>query len=170
LPPRTISGKKLLITDGRSASKRKIVFVSKDPALDTSAGGRIDPVHAGAFFQVFGAGGTGDSACFDLPAARWVAKGKGFKYEDAKFANSACKMALVKDGKLLTVVCLAKRHPIDYSLNETAQASVGVRFGSGTTQYCAVFGGTVKDLPNKKFKGKNAPAPAACPLRPASCP
>jgi hypothetical protein len=67
--------------------------------------------------------------------------------------------------------------PIDYSLDEPAQEALGVRFTSGTTSYCATFGGerTVDsgtDPPNPggkgRFKAKDAPV-APCPPAPA-CP
>ncbi len=170
-----ISGTQLLITDDPDVAKRKIVFVSRDPEIDTTAGQGIDPAAAGAFFQVFNHAGGGDAVCFDLPARGWAAKIKRskttFKYTDPKSAVGPCKLALVKDAKLLTVTCLAKVHPIAYSLDEPAQSSVAVRFGSGATEYCAVFGGTVaRDTANKKFRAKDAAAPATCPVPPASCP
>jgi hypothetical protein len=169
-----IGGKQLLILD-RAARKRKIAFVSKDAQLDTSAGSGIDPTAAGAAFQVFNNAGTDDSACFDLPAAGWSAKGRGakrtFRYRDKRFAHGACRSAAIKGGKLLQVVCQAKVKPIDYSLDEPAQHSVGVRFRSGATEYCTVFGGTIaKDRQGKVFKAKSAPAPKTCPALPPSCP
>jgi hypothetical protein len=76
---------------------------------------------------------------------------------------------MVKRGKL-TVTCIAKGAPIDYSLDEAAQQRVGVRFRSGTTEYCAVFGGTiVKDATGRKFLAKNAGIPIACPPPPSAC-
>lgn len=169
-----VSGKALLIADP-AARKRKIVFVSKDPGLDTGAGSGIDPVAQGAVLQVFNDAGTGDSACFDLPAAGWTAKGKPtrrtFRYKDRRFARGSCRATTVKDAKLLKVVCLAKTQPISFSLDEPAQERVGVRFRSGATEYCTVFGGrVVKDAQGKKFKARNAPAPAACPTPPVACP
>lgn len=170
-----ISGTQLLITDDPDVAKRKIVFVSKDPQIDTAAGSGIDPTADGAFFQVFNNAGGGDAVCFDLPATGWAAKVKRskttFKYADPKSAVGPCKVALVKHAKLLTVTCLGKVRPIAYSLDEPAQVSVAVRFGSGTTEYCTVFGGTVaKDTANKKFRAKDAAAPATCPVPPATCP
>jgi 6-phosphogluconolactonase (cycloisomerase 2 family) len=174
LPAVPIAGTALLIADP-AERKRKIVFVSKDRRLDTSAGSGIDPVADGALLQVFNDAGTGDSACFDLPAPGWDAKGKParrtFRYKDKSFARGACRATTVKDGKLLKVVCLAKAKPISYSLDEAAQQRVGVRFRSGATEYCALFGGRVeKDVQRKRFEAKKAPAPAACPVAPAACP
>jgi hypothetical protein len=175
LAPDRVSGQKLVIVDNPKATKRKIVFVSKDASVDTTPGTGIDPVSDGASLQVFNAAGGSDAVCVDLPAARWRAKGKSgsptFKYRDERFASGPCKSATVKDGKRLTVSCQAKAKPIGYSLDEQAQGSVGVRFRSGGTEYCAAFGGTVtKDAQGKAFKAKGAPAPAACPVPDAACP
>ena len=110
-----------------------------------------------------------------LPAAGWVAKGKPakrvFRYRDKAFARGPCRATLVKDAKLLKVVCLASKRPISYSLDEPAQERVAVRFRSGATEYCTVFGGSIaKDAQGKRFKAKNAPAPTACPTPPVACP
>jgi 6-phosphogluconolactonase (cycloisomerase 2 family) len=174
LPAQPISGKALLIVDG-TAAKRKIVFASKDTRIDTGVGSGIDPVADGAVVQIFNDAGTGDSACLDLPAAGWVAKGKPakrvFRYRDKAFARGPCRATLVKDAKLLKVVCLASKRPISYSLDEPAQERVAVRVRSGATEYCTVFGGSIaKDAQGKRFKAKNAPAPAVCPAPPVACP
>jgi 6-phosphogluconolactonase (cycloisomerase 2 family) len=171
-PPGTaqpISGALLLIAD-HSAKKRAVVFTSKDPSV-----GGIDPLANGAVLQVFNDAVTSDSVCLDLPAAGWSAKGKGAKrtlrYRDKRSARGPCRLAAVKDGKVLHVACRAKRKPIDYSLDEPAQQSVAVRFRSGAIEYCTVFGGTVaKDRQGKLFKAQNAPAPETCPDPPVACP
>jgi hypothetical protein len=70
--------------------------------------------------------------------------GPQFKYKDSLYAHGPCKVAKVKGGSLLKVVCQAKAQPIAYSLDEVSQGTVGVRFNSGTVTYCAAFGGVVK--------------------------
>jgi len=56
-------------------------------------------------------------------------------------------------------------------LETATQASVAVRFTSGATTYCTVFGGTIlKDEQNGKFIAVDAPAPIACPAPPTACP
>jgi hypothetical protein len=164
-----IGGALLLIAD-RSAKKRAVVFTSKDAQI-----GGVDPVAAGAVLQVFSNAGTGDSACLPLPAEGWSVKGKGakrtFHYRDKRSTRGPCRLAAVKDGKVLHVECRAKVKPIDYSLDEPAQQSVAVRFRSGATEYCTVFGGNVgKDRQGKKFQAKGAPAPETCPVPPVVCP
>src|SRR4029453_14643997 len=67
-----ISGTQLLITDHPKVAKRKIVFVSKDLKIDTTAGAGIDPAADGAFFQVFNNAGGGAGGGFALPRRGWA--------------------------------------------------------------------------------------------------
>jgi hypothetical protein len=179
---RPITGKKLLIKDKADHTKRKIIFLSKDLTLDTTPGGiGMDPVTYGADFQVFNANGGGDTVCLALPSANWQrnSTATSYKYKDTTYVNGPCKVAALKHGKLLKVVCQAKVQPLDYSLDEATQDVVAVRFTSGTITYCAKFGGLVKkdsgtDPPitggKGQFSAKDAPAPLTCPTAPAPCP
>jgi cysteine-rich repeat protein len=168
-----ITGAKLVIKDNANPTKRKIGFSSKDPAIDTAPPAGIDPVADGAYVHVYNSSGGTDSACFTLGAGAWSAKGDpanpALQYKDRIYANGPCKVALAKEGQL-KVKCLAKSQSIPYSLDEPSQGSVAVRFATGTTLYCADFGGDVKDVPGGLFSAKNAPAPGACPVPPATCP
>lgn len=172
-----IGAAQLVIVDHPDATKRKIVFTSNDPRIvpkvPTVEDG-IDPTTDGAVLQVYHAAGTGDHACFPLPASEWVATIKRsratLRYVDQDATVGPCKMVLVKGGKL-TLTCNAKARPIDYTLDEPTQQKVAVRFRSGGTEYCALFGGTVvKDSAGKKFVAKNAAMPTTCPVPPSTCP
>jgi hypothetical protein len=181
----SIGGQVLFVKDDADATKRKIVFVSKDPGIDTTVGSGIDPVANGASFQLFNANGSGESVCLPLPSAAgsWaVAKPNpptpSYVYKDPTSAAGPCRTAKVKHGKLLKVVCVAKTQPISYSLDEATQETLAVRFTSGTTTYCATFGGDLvvdsgTNPPNPggkgKFKARNAAA-IPCPPAPAPCP
>jgi DNA-binding beta-propeller fold protein YncE len=170
IPPTPIAGAQLLIVDDADATKRKIVFVSKDGRIGPTA---FDPSADGAFLHVFNDATGDDDVCLPLPAQRWSARSKHgkttLKYADPQSSAGPCKTVVAKDGKL-TLTCVAKTTPIDYSLDEASQTRVAVRFTSGDTTYCAVFGGTVtKDKSGKKFVAKDAPAPATCPAPPSSC-
>jgi hypothetical protein len=179
---RPIPGTKLLFKDGGVPEKRKLVFLSKGTQIDVTGTG-FDPTVSGAALQLFNAGGSGESVCLPFPASGWLLKGSPpatvYKYKDALAANGPCKIAILKNLKLLKVVCKAKLQPIAYSLDEPAQGSIAVRFTSGDTTLCALFGGVIKadsgtDPPNLggkgQFKAKDAPAPAACPAPPIPCP
>jgi len=183
--PQPISGDTLLIRDHADATKRKIVFVSKDWSIDTTAGTGIDPVADGAALQIYNAAGTGESVCLSLPnvAGAWRvagdAPGLRYSYKDATFANGPCTTAAVKGGKRLKVTCRAAVRPIDYSLDEPAQERIGLRFTSGASTYCTEFGGTITrdsgtDPPiaggGGRFSAKDAPAPVACSVAPPPCP
>jgi hypothetical protein len=183
VPPGTlvtrISGKQLLIKDNPIHTKRKIIFTSQDPQLVGSVD--FDPAAYGATVQLYNAAGGTDSACFDLPAVAgsWILKSNGYQYKDKAFAFSACSAVTFKNGKSVKVICSAKLKPIDYSLDEVSQGSVGVRVTAGPMAYCTRFGGTVKkdsgiDPPitggKGQFQAKDALAPIACPSAPAPCP
>jgi hypothetical protein len=175
-PLQPISGKRLLIRDNPDTTKRKLVFVSKDPNLDSTVGSGIDPATDGAVFQVYNNTGTGESVCLSLPASGWAATGGapnvGYRYEDPDFVNAPCKVAKLKDATLLKVVCQSKILPIGYSLDEPQQIEVGVNFTSSGTTYCALFGGTIVKDSNvdQQFNARNALVPGACPTPPAPCP
>lgn len=170
--PTRVGNAKLLVKDGADPSKRKLLFLSKDPAVGTD----IDPTVDGASLRLYNTNGTGESVCLDLPAGGWQAAGGGFAYRDATFANGPCATVKVKRGKLLKVLCRAKVQAIAYSLDEPAQGSLGVRFTSGTTTYCAGFGGTIaRDAGTAAgepgiFRAKNDAVPAVCPVPRVSCP
>lgn len=178
-----VSGKKLLMKDhANAAAKRKIVFLSTDPSVSTSGGSAIDPTVNGAALQVYNANGSGESVCLPLPSAGWQVGGSpaspSYTYHDNAFANGPCKVADVKNGKL-KVVCMATVAPIGYSLDEATQGAIGVRFVSGGTTWCALFGGQVTqdsgtDPPvaggKGRFKAKLAPVPSSCTVPPTACP
>jgi hypothetical protein len=184
--PLPLAGKKLVVKDrATDPTRRAISFLSKDPLVDTMTANGIDPVADGATLQVYRADGVGDSVCLPLPsvAGGWTASGNAtsptFTYRDRLAANGPCKAAKVKDGKLLKVTCTAKLAPIGYSLDEPSQGAVAVRFTSGATTWCAVFGGRVlrdsgTDPPvaggRGQFSAKDAPAPATCPAPAVACP
>ena len=76
-----------------------------------------------------------------------------------------------RDERPLKVVCRAGVAPIPYTLAEPAQVSVAARFRSGSTEYCAVLGGTVaRDQTGVAFVAHDAGPPSSCPAPPASSP
>lgn len=176
-----VGGKQLVVKDRPlDATKRSISFLTRDATVDPSG---IDPLVDGATVQLYNANGSGESVCVALPsvAASWRASGPPprttYRYKDSLATNGPCKAAAVKRG-MLQVSCLAKRSPIAYSLDEPSQGALAVRFTSGATTWCAVFGGSVRrdsgtdppvDGGRGQFSAKDAPAPLGCPPAPA-CP
>ncbi len=171
-----ISGKTILLKDDADVRRRGVSFRAVDSSLSASTDLGIDPVANGAFIQVFNAAGGGDSACFPLPASGWTQAGSAaqplYRYDDSGFANGPCKIVVLSQARVLRFVCSARVQPITYSLNESQQGTVGVRFITGSASYCAAFGGSIlKDSgAEERFRARNAAAPATCPTPPASCP
>ncbi len=171
-----ISGKRLLIKDRAVGPTTSVLFQSKDPAVST---GGVDPRADGAYLHVFNSAGGADSACFHLAGANWRLTRTTFMYKDKSLATSPVKVATLKKGLLQFTASGKGPIPITYRLGEPSQGSVGVIFKSGSTVWCANFGGIVtKDSgtnpPNPGGKGqfaaKDASAPGACPTAPDTCP
>jgi hypothetical protein len=125
---------------------------------------------------VFNASGSGDSACFTLPASGWEEAGSPdnplFVYRDRGFANGPCSLARIWRGRFVRASCSSQVHPVTYTLDEPMQGSVGVSLTIGPATYCALFGGTVHidDPTRHRFRATAAPKPPACPVPPAACP
>lgn len=171
-----IAGKSLVIKDRAAGPTIGIAFAARDAQVTP---GVIDPTTNGASVHVFNSAGGADAACFVLPSGGWRRVGGGFDYTDAKLARSPVKVARIRKGVLKVVAKGGGSTPITYRLGEPSQGSVGVVFASGTTTWCANFGGMVKrdsgtDPPNPggkgRFMAKRAPAPGACPAPPDTCP
>ena len=167
-----ITAQSVLIKDNPDGTRRKITFRSRDPILSVTAGTGVNPAANGAFLHVYGNGGSSDSACLPLPASNWSVTGAlAYEYRDVDFVHGPCWLVRLAEGKFLRANCKATAQPIPYTVDEVAQGSVGVEFVSGPSRYCGVFGGTiVRDTQGSQFRARNAPAPAACPVPPASCP
>ena len=163
-----VFGRKLLITDAGSEAQRTILVKIFNAGLEVTA---MDPPSNGVFLHVYNSAGTSDSACMALPASGWTATAWGFRYSDPTSANGPCKVAVLKRARIFKAICKATQSPIEYSLDEAAQASVAVRVVAGAIAYCADFGGAERgDIQGKKFFGKNSSPPLFCPPSPAACP
>ena len=171
--PTLVAGGALAIVEARLMS-----FVSRDPAIDTTLGSGIDPVADDARLHVYSTTGAKDSACYELRnagTAAWVPKGEAtapsFKYTDRDGINGVCKRARVTDGGLLRVRCVGDPGIPDNTLLVGEQTDgVAIRFTSGATEYCAHFGGRVRNDGPGRFVASGAPAPTVCPEPPLPCP
>ena len=183
-PAVLLSGKVLAIKDkATDATKRRFVVVSKDRSLQTPAVGSAgDPRANGAILTLFNPT-TGKSETFALPAGSqfWKARGKkpegkkGWRYFDKDFVNGPCKRVVVKPGRGLKAVCLAKKTPLAFSLDEPFQGEMAVTLQLGAdAPFCMHFppasvkpnrdfGTGVKRSGKGIFKAKNASAPTTCP-------
>jgi hypothetical protein len=171
-----VSGAQLLVKDPGDPSRRSVKVRSVDPEIGNGINTVINPAADGAFLHVFNSNGTGDSACFSLPASGWVSIGTPedplYVYRDVAHANGPCSVARIRRNKYFRVTCRAASQPIPYTLDEAAQGSVASALTIGPATYCTDFGGAVllDDGATGRFKAKLAPAPAACPVAPAPCP
>jgi YVTN family beta-propeller protein len=165
--PSLLAGKTLLVRDhGSDPSRRKLVMLSRDPAI--ALGPAADPTVGGASVRLFRPG-SGEEFAVVLPAAGWRALGtpagsKGYLFKDAV---GTCAVAVVKPGRVLKAVC--KGGGVDFTLDESAQGALGATLQLGAAPpFCLEFGGSVlKDLPASPgksgvFLAKDAPPPASC--------
>ncbi len=172
-----VAGTKILMRDSVDWRKRKIIFMVDGLSIDPVS---VNPTRDGALVQVYNKD-TGESVCLPLPSDGWLASGTApyvsYRYADSGYINGPCKSATLTGGRL-RIKCSGAKTPLAYSLDESAQLSIGVNFTSGTTTYCALFGGTITrnsgtDPPISGGKGifaaTNAPAPAVCPTAPPTC-
>jgi hypothetical protein len=173
-----VVGKRLSIVDTADPARRRIVFQSKDTTISTTPGVSANPVVDGAALHVFNGSGSGESACFALPASSWTAGGpadeRTYVYADPTGVHGPCYRATLRGGKraILKATCRATQQPIPYSLDEPTQGSVAVSFSSGSATYCTLFGGTVglDSAAAGRFTARNANPPPTCPVPPAACP
>jgi len=170
-PPRVTA--KLKLSDRSDASKRSLAVKPGGRLPGSAFGRRIDPVTDGAYLHVYNADGAGDSICLPLPAEHWTAKGSDggrFVYADRTHASGPCAGVTVANRKVVKALCTAKRHPLEYSLDEDRQGSVAVRLVVGTAAYCSVYASGVRiDRPGS-FTAVNLLPASECPPPPTPCP
>jgi hypothetical protein len=159
--------------------KRKIVFVSKDPAITTPLpGGPGDPrcqitdppgtVHARIRFA---SATSGQSHTSDLPCQNWTLLGnttspKGFRYRDPEQNDGTAKSITWKFQTLKASLTGKGQTVLDYDLQVGSdETPLAGRFTSGTVNVCfecdtAFKGKNGSD--GKQFLGKLCPAPTGC--------
>jgi hypothetical protein len=177
-PAFALPGKKLLVKDDDlAATKRKVVFLTKDASIFSgSPGGPADPTCAGSgggggALELKGAASAQDVS-IPLPCAGWSAIGdpvspKGYQYKDKGLTSGPCKVVVIKNGKLAKATCLAKNplSPIAYDLT-TGEGGISVTLTAGSATYCTDFSAAtalIKEDDNRAFKAKDAIAPPTCP-------
>jgi hypothetical protein len=146
---------KLILKQNPATGRGKVVWVTKNPPPVLPA---QPPTSVGGAFVVTG---VDEQVSAPLPAADWKPNPAGTLY---KFVNKAapggdspCKVALIKTGKVLKVVC--KDSLID--LDDGVQGTVAVALTIGNDTYCSVCTTAVKDAPGV-FIAKGCSAPVDC--------
>ena len=167
-----LSGRSLLVRDNAGdPSRRRLALSSRDPGLTCAAPGTPgDPRTDGALLRLINSA-TGESDLIRLPASRWTGLGTppgaaGYRYRDAGREDGPCSTVYLKPHDL-RATCDGSR--IDFTLDEPAQGSLGVRLTTGPAAYCMLFGGAITQDTPGTFKAVAAPAPGSCPISPASC-
>jgi hypothetical protein len=103
--------------------------------------------------------------CFHMPASGWRLSGSSYRYVDSFGANGPVTAALIKhtgSGGIQNKVVVNGRNG---AVNVVPPGSVG--YGNfhvaGGASYCTTTaGGIIKPNDARRFKAKNAPAPALC--------
>ncbi len=118
-----------------------------------------------------------DSGTIPLPCQHWKAIGskrpsgfakRGYKYSDGQHESGPCTAITIKGTKSLSVVCKGRKglatFPYDLEVG-TNEVEVNALLELGIHRYCSTFPPFNEDgSSGKKFKGKNAAAPAGpCP-------
>jgi hypothetical protein len=171
-----LPGRRLVIKDSSVETRKKIVFVAKDPQVVIGAAGsgsdpRCSGAGGGGATLVVSSEASGQSVSIPLPCANWQASGTpafpGYKYVDKDLSEGPCKVVLIRAGKKVKARCLGRgTHSLDYDLQPGfGQAPVKVRLTTGNSaHYCAELGGTVRKdgSDGKTFLAKGAAAPSGC--------
>lgn len=177
--PERFAGRKLNIVNPVPGleDKYNIVFLAKDESIETPLPGshgdpRCTGASGGGASITISSSTSGESTTQPLPCQNWKILSKetkrvGYKYVDKELDDGACKIVLLKAGKLVKAKCLGRGPTLlDYDLQVgQAQAPVSVEMGMGEWRYCAQFGGELsKDgTDGRLFKAKNAGVPGVCP-------
>jgi hypothetical protein len=152
-----IDGAKLVLQ--RTASREKLVFVSRDPAfLFPSLGGPDDPSTTGASVDLFSP--VEGSASLPVPAGvgtpGWTTTGGPLPRLRFRNTATAVTMVVLKQGRLVKVVARVTGLPL-----AGPQGAVGIRVRTGGLQSCARFdGATIRKDESGRFIAKGSLAAA----------
>ena len=171
-PPavQTLFGKRMLLTDDADPTRKRVVVVSNDPAVDLGAGNGSadDPVVNGGSLRILtsdGCGGPCDDT-YALPSGNWgyigqPGDGKGYRFKDT---TGPIRLVLMRTGRRVRVVGRANSSPLGHELAAPPQpVDVVLSLGTVPRRWCMTFGGVTSFLAGTRFSGKNALAPASCP-------
>ncbi len=159
-----VAGRKLLLRAPAAAAKRRAVIELRDPAIGPPFD---DPRTTGATLRLNGGAATGQ--CFvsvALPATGWSAAGRdgvqrGFKWTAPAPGQSGVRRITIRPG---SIVIRASGPAWPCPLTAVAQRlPATVVLGSGSTHFCAAFGGPAQTNAAGRLFVRGAPAPATCP-------
>lgn len=172
-----LPGKKLVLKNRvpELPSKRRATVVILDPAIvSPEADGADDPRCLGdpagtvkASIRFVSAASGHDTGAIDLPCENWSAIGptplRNYQYKDKERDEGPCGVIRIKNGKQIRANCRGETLGYDLEVG-VAEGEVAAALTLGSQRYCVAFPAFKKDgSDGKTFKGKNAPAPPACP-------
>jgi hypothetical protein len=105
--------------------------------------------------------------CFHMPPSGWSRNGRAYAYADPAGLYGPIKVAQWRqsgNGSIVNkVVILGKNGPVDIvPPNPGTQGDATFHVGGGADYCASTAGGTIRPNDAKRFKARNAPAPAAC--------
>ena len=158
-----LRGERLVLTDDpHDPRNRRLRLRSDDAAIRVGFDTGDDPTVGGATLHLSSAA---FDQTYDLPAANWQRRGESggppkFRYRDPALLSGPIVEVVVGRGTLrvrgagaqLALPLAANPDPV----------TVVFRPGTIGLRHCLAFGGAATFAPDRRFRARNAPAPATC--------
>ncbi len=164
-----IPGKRLALRAApTNPLKQALKFVTRSSITVSNppfSGGPSDPVQHGGSLRLRAVSGEFDQT-YPLPASNWFYLGndavanRGFWYKDRDQTLGPIRFLVIRDGVMARV--FGTGPGLGVTLAQDPQAIDAV-LTIGATSYCMQFGGVTSYVQDLRFRGKDAPAPVACP-------
>jgi len=157
-----VMGRRLALRDGRSAGKRRLVFVAKDDGvtLGRGPGSLDDPTLSGGSLRVMAAGGDAFDDSYALPATGWrVVRPKRPALGWVFKGDGPIRKVRVRAGSRIAVVGAGSA--LGHSLASDPER-VDIELTLGAHRHCARFGGRLRFVEGRRFVATRAEAPGAC--------
>jgi hypothetical protein len=142
----------------RDGSTRRILF----QARWRGETGPMDPVGQGATLRIVGGADEGDSGLVTLPAGRWHAKGRVFRYADAAGTAAGVRSVVLRVGRKGGILRIAGRGAWPYAIDRP-QTEITVTLSIGAARWCAHFQGNEVRNTARHVRAHSTTAPASCP-------
>jgi len=190
LPPVSevrLAGRRLEITNRVPSSPKGNRVAWRAKAGNVLAGERgsaLDPRCNGdspgtvkAMLRFFSLDSGADTGPLELPCQNWRATGpagdrdrQGYRYADRRLEDGLCKTVVLRHRKELRAICAGRVGGPDVAYDLTAgvgEGTVHATLEVGGLVYCSALEGNRADgSDGRRFLGRNAEAPDACPGQP----
>lgn len=147
----------------RDGSTRRLLFQARWRG-ETAP---MDPAAQGATLRIAGGANEGDSGVVTLPATRWHAKGRVFRYTDAAGRSAGIRSVILRVGPKGGILRIAGRGHWPYVIDRP-QTEITVTLSIGAARWCAHFGGDEIRNTGRHVRGHSTSAPASCPCEAAA--